>query len=126
MKLNGIELEFDFYDADIMERFECSLDESQELIHNFEKEGLKQSEMITRVCRITGDMLDDVWGEGTAEQVFEGKRNFRLCIDIFKAIVAQRHRQEEEMRAEIDGLGAGLGMDEVSQNRVSRRNKKYK
>lgn len=126
MKLNGIELEFDFYDADIMERLENGIDMSQELIHNFEKNELKQSEMITRVCEITGDMLDDVWGEGISEKVFKGKRNFRLCIDIFKEIVAERHRQEEEMKIEIDELWAGLGIDEVSQNKASRRNRRYK
>lgn len=122
MVLNGIELEFDFYDADQMEVFEDALDRATEEIQEATKEQRKQSQMIRSICEVTINMLDDVFGKGTASDVFKGETNFKKCLEVFTALVKERAKQEDEMAQEINEMKDLIEKDREQQpNRITRR-----
>lgn len=126
MNLNGIELEFDFYDADQMEIFEDAVDRAEVEI-NKALELKKQSQLIRGICQATINMLDEIFGEGTANEVFQGETNFKKSIEIFNALVKERVRQEEELNVVIDEmkeLTEGRNIQQPNNRQIRRLNKK--
>lgn len=96
MLLNGVELEFDFYDADQMEIFEKAFEEARADMEEAFK-AQKQSQLIRGVCQATINMIDEIFGEGTANDVFQGETNFRKSMQVFNALVKEKIKQEEEV-----------------------------
>lgn len=122
MVLNGIELEFDFYDADQMEIFEEALDRAGENIQEALGKQGKQSQMIRGICQATINMLDDIFGEGTAKDVFKGETNFKKCLDVFTTLVRERTKQEDEISQEIEEIKSLTERNNEQQpNRATRR-----
>lgn len=122
MVLNGIELEFDFYDADQMEIFEDALDKATEAIEGFTGKPARQSQMIRSICEVTINMLDDVFGEGTSNDVFKGETNFKKCLEVFTVLVKERAKQEEEIAQEINVMKDLIETEKEQQpNRAARR-----
>lgn len=122
MELNGIVLEFDFYDADQMEMFEDAIDKAMAVIEDVSGKQMKQSQMIRSICEVTINMLDDVFGKGTANDVFEGETHFKKCLEVFKELVRERARQEDEMVQEINEMKDLIEKDRAQQpNRATRR-----
>lgn len=119
MKINGIELDFDFYDADQMELLEEALDKLGEDIQKALSGESKQSVMIRAICQATINMLDDIFGEGTAKEVFKGETNFKKCIEVFKELVEEREKQESELGEELEKIKGKY--EEQPQNRAIRR-----
>lgn len=96
MFLNGVELEFDFYDADQMEVFEKAFEGARvDMEKAFKSQ--KQSQLIRGVCQATINMIDEIFGEGTANEVFQGETNFRKSMQVFNALVEEKIKQEEEV-----------------------------
>lgn len=126
MLLNGIELEFDFYEADQMEIFEDAIDRAGVEI-NKALEAKKQSQLIRGICQATINMLDEIFGEGTANEVFQGETNFKKSIEIFNALVKERIRQEEELNVVVDEmkeLTEGRNIQQPNNRQTRRLNKK--
>lgn len=126
MLLNGIELEFDFYEADQMEIFEDAIDRAGVEI-NKALEAKKQSQLIRGICQATINMLDEIFGEGTANEVFQGETNFKKSIEIFNALVKERIRQEEELNVVVDEmkeLTDGRNIQQPNNRQIRRLNKK--
>lgn len=87
IKINGIELEdIDLLDADTAETIE-------EILESVKKEGERISklsnfsEMIREQCNFISDAFDKIFGEGTSEQLFEGKSNLRVSIAAFDELM---------------------------------------
>lgn len=126
MNLNGIELEFDFYEADQMEIFEDAIDRAREEIDKA-LEAKKQSQLIRGICQATINMLDEIFGEGTANEVFQGETNFKKSIEIFNALVKERIRQEEELNVVVDEmkeLTEGRNVQQPNNRQIRRLSKK--
>ncbi|MDY5098795.1 MULTISPECIES: DUF6673 family protein [Clostridia] len=96
MFLNGVELEFDFYDADQMELFEDAFEKARiDMDKAFNAQ--KQSELIRGVCQATINMIDEIFGDGTANEVFQGETNFKKSMQVFNDLVKEKIKQEEEV-----------------------------
>lgn len=128
MKILEKEIEFDFFDAKQMEIYEKESDIAQkeinEIISNLKS--LKQSELINRTCETIEKCFDNVFGEGASSKIFEGKRNFRLCIKAFKDLLTARKEQENEIDAEVASFEKELKEinADYKPNRATRRTKK--
>lgn len=96
MELNGVTLEFDYYDADQLERLEKGILEVQEGCGSL-PEGLKLSESIRRQCGLVFAFFDGVFGEGTARRVFGPSANLMACLDAFEAVVEEIQRQQKKL-----------------------------
>ena len=126
MKILDKEIEFDFFDAEQMEKWDKYSEEVKNAISKIDFKNAKQSEFIRKFCTIIENCFDNIFGEGTSKEIFKGKQNFRLCVLAYKDLVNARKQQDKEILEEIKGLENELKEinDEYRSNRATRRAKK--
>ena len=103
MKINGVEFDIDFTDADILERIENGSKEVYEKAEELEKNknNLKPAEGIRQECKILKDFLDYVLGYGTSEKIFGEKNSLSECLKAFEDIINARTTQIEEFQKRV-------------------------
>lgn len=113
MNVLGVELEYDFLDADQLEVYER---ENRRVADDIKEpsqyEGKSTADSIRLQCRIVDRFFDAVFGEGTARKIFRGKSNIRDHMEAF-GIVAQA---AQESGASLKSLE-----DKYAPNRAERR-----
>ena len=126
MKILDKEIEFDFFDAEQMERYEKESEIAQKELKSIDINKMKQSEFINKTCEIIEKCFDNVFEEGTSKKIFEGKKNFRLCVKAFKDLVKAKKEQANEIDDEIKDFQKELKEinAEYKHNRATRRAKK--
>ena len=102
MKVLETEIDFDFYDANQMEKLEANMDKITKEINKVDK--IKQSQFINKFCTIIENGFDNIFGEGVSKTIFKEKRNFKLCVQAFRDLVKARQEQEKEVGNEIKAL----------------------
>lgn len=113
MNVLGIQLEFEFFDADQLEVYERANEKVGKDIADPQKyEGLGTADAIRMQCRIIDGFFDEVFGEGTARKIFRGKSNIRDHLEAF-GIVSQG---AQDARGELDAI-----QNKYSPNRAQRR-----
>ena len=102
MIINGVELEIDFTDADILERIENG---SKEVFNKAEElkgnKDLSPAEGIRQECKILKDFLDYVLGDGTSRKLFGEKNSLQQCVKAFGDIINARKQQYDEFQARV-------------------------
>ena len=128
MKILNKEIDFDFFDAKQMEIYEKESEIASkkltEVIANIKN--LKQSEMINKTFDVVENCFNNIFGENVSKEIFEEKRNLKLCFQAFKDLVEDRKEQEDEVSREAEELNKELksiGV-EYKPNRATRRGKK--
>lgn len=106
MTINGVEINIDFTDADIIERIEkgCeNLYNQAEELKNKTGEGKTYStaEGIRQECKIIKDFFNYVLGDGTSEKIFKGKDSLNLCLKAYEDIVEMRDKQLDEFNKKV-------------------------
>lgn len=126
MKILGKEIEFDFFDADEMEKWDKYTEKMKADKDKLNFKNMKQSEFIRKFCTIVEECFDNIFGEGTSKELFQGKQNFRLCVNAYKDLVKARREQDKEIVNEMNDLQAELKEieKEYTPNRATRRAKK--
>ena len=126
MKILDKEIEFDFFDAEQMERYEKESEIAQKELNSIDINKMKQSELINKTCKTKEKCFDNVFGEGTSKKIFEDKRNFRLCVKAFKDLAKAKKEQVNEIGDEIKDFQKELQEinAEYKPNRATRRAKK--
>lgn len=119
MKIRNVELEFDFNDADDMERLETAIEETQKDLNNISTEGKKASEIIRETCKYIFGCFNKIFGEDTDKKVFGGKTNFNVCKEAFEDLVNARIEQENQFTEEMNNIEK-----KYSPNRATRRAKR--
>lgn len=119
MKVLNTEIEFNFNDADDMERLENATDETTVKLNNIKTEGKRTSEVIRETCKVIFDCFNSAFGEGTDKKVFGDKTNFNACIKAFDDLCNARIKQENALEEEIKSVES-----KYSPNRATRRAKK--
>lgn len=113
MNILGLELNFDFFEAEKMEVYER---ENQRVAEDIKEpaqyEGKSTADAFRIQCGIIDRFFDNVFGEGTAKKLFKGKANIREHMEAF-GIVAQ---EAMEARGELEAI-----KDKYSPNRAERR-----
>ena len=117
MKLKDIEVDFDFLDADDVERFEKEAKRVKEACEMKNKEEMSYSEVIREECNIIDTFFDNVFGEGTSEKLFNGKKNLNEHIKAFEDIVNKKIEQQRDLQNTLN---------RYQPNREQRRYNKYK
>ena len=126
MKILEKEIDFDFFDAEQMEKLETNIDKITKGINKINPEKMKQSQFINKFCSIVEEGFDNIFGEGSSKQIFKEKRNFKLCVQAFRDLVKAREEQEDELDVEMADFEKELkeiGI-EYKPNRTTRRAKK--
>ena len=104
MKILNQEIQFDFYDAEQMQHFDEYTTKTISEINKIDYKNSKQSYFISTICSIIEECFDSLFGKGSSEKIFKGRKNFKLCIQAFKDLVRARKEQEKEIFAEIESL----------------------
>lgn len=98
MKIRNIEVDFDFLDADDVERFE---NEAQKLLNKCDEEAKKDysaSESIKVQCKIVEEFFDNVFGEGISEKIFVKRNNLKEHLEIYEEVIKEKKAEENEIK----------------------------
>lgn len=116
MKIKNIEVDFNFLDADDIERFEKEAEKVRQECQIKNKEEMSLSQVIREECRIINNFFDNVFGEGLSEKLFENKNNLEDHIKAFEDIVKQKIEQQKGLESTFE---------RYQPNREQRRYNKY-
>ena len=87
MTINGVKFDIDFTDADTLDLID---NESKKVYGKAEKlreENLSPAEGIRQECKIVKDFFDNVFGEGTSEEIFKGKDSLTQCLNAYEDLM---------------------------------------
>lgn len=90
MKIRNIEVDFNFLNADDIERFEKEADKIRKECQTIKKQNLSYSQAIREECRIINNFFDNVFGEGVSEKIFGNKDNLEEHIKVFEDVVKEK------------------------------------
>ena len=102
MKIREIEVDFDFLDADDVERFENAAKRVVEECANKEKKEMSYAEVIREECKIIDRFFDDVFGNGISEKLFNGKKNLSDHVKAFEDIVKMKNEKQKDLQSTLD------------------------
>ena len=123
MKILGIEIEtdFDYNDADDVEKFEKLSKKAGEKLKEIRKnqEKVSRADIIRNGCNIIFDFFDELIGEGTHNKIFGTKTNLTKCIKAFEDFIEEIINQDNNMFEEANNF-----VKKYSPNRATRRSKK--
>ena len=81
-KINGYSFPFDFDDWEMMKRYEDAFRKMENNAHSAPK-NIPRSETIKFICDANYTLYDDLFGKGSADKIFNGVRNSRLCDEVY-------------------------------------------
>lgn len=95
MNINGVELNIDFTDADLIEKIDEGNKIVQEEVKKLEdnRGEISPAEGIRQECKILKDFLDYVFGDGISEKIFGNKDSLKECLQAFEDIINERNSQ---------------------------------
>ena len=102
MKIRNIEVDFNFLDADDVERFENEAERVRQECEIKRKKEMPYSQVIREECRIINNFFDNVFGEGIAEKIFGNKNNLEDHIKAFEDIVKQKVEQQKGLESTFE------------------------
>lgn len=118
MKILDFETDFDFNDADDMERLENAIEVTEKKLNDLNIEGKRTSQIIREGCQAIFNCFNIIFGEDSDKKIFGEKTNFNLCIKAFKDLVEAKEQQEKEFEAEVQSIEK-----KYNPNRATRRAK---
>ncbi|GBU06585.1 hypothetical protein EDD74_1223 [Faecalimonas umbilicata] len=122
MEFNGVELELDLLDADVMEEYDKNINKIVDDVKEpTQYEGKSVADQMRIQCGHVKRFFDTTFGEGTAEKLFGEKNNLGDCLEAF-GIASDLAKKENEKTREIMNK---YTPDRV-QNRAERRAKNKK
>lgn len=121
--INGVELELNIFEANQAEMFEDAnkrvLEESRKVVNTS-----TGSESIKLFCDVVYDFFDDVFGEGTGDQVFEGRLDMLECLEAYTEVIEyskEGNKKANELLGRIQKYSSPTKIAEVKQSRAERR-----
>ena len=121
--INGIELELNIFEANQAEAFEKAnkkVLEEKIKVDNFPE----LSDKIKFFCDIVYDFFDDVFCEGTADQIFEGRLNMLECLEAYTEVIEYSNGDNEkanELLGRLQRQSSSNKIEEIKQSRAQRR-----
>lgn len=104
MIILNTELEFNFNDADDLEKLENAIEETKSNLKNIKFKGKKTSEVIRETCKAVFDCFNSVFGEGTDKKIFGNKTSLNVCVEAFKNLCDEKIKQENDLIQEMSDL----------------------
>lgn len=121
--INGVELELNIFEANQAEMFE---DANKRVLEEIRKviNASTGSESIKLFCDVVYDFFDDVFGEGTGDQVFEGRLDMLECLEAYTEVIEyskEGNKKANELLGRIQKHSSPTKIAEVKQSRAERR-----
>lgn len=102
MKIRNIEVDFDFLDADDVERFEREAKKVKEECEIRSKKEMSYSETIREECNIIERFFDNVFGGNISEKMFNNKKNLNEHIKAFEDIINEKIAQQKGLQSTLN------------------------
>ena len=99
MKIFDAEFDVDFMDLETVEAYEQALVDYREKLSNANTSQVGSAAKIIRLsCEAVADFLDDVLGEGAANEIFGEKWNLSKAVDAMQIVIDEyeRHRKTQQ------------------------------
>lgn len=125
IKVRDVTLQLDLLDADVVERFESLLEKYRSDI-NRPEEGASNADEMRRQIRLTDQLLDDIFGEGSAAKVFEGVKpgNLMARLEAVADLSNASDSSEKQIQLVVDNVNNKYA--QRAQNRQKRRRNKHR
>lgn len=123
-KINGLELELDLEDVDEFEKVMKAFEQMDEDEKKLDKVG-SMPDVIRQYCDVYYKMYDRIFGEGTGEKIFNGKKNARICDEVWDNFLGWMQAAVRKASARRSQLNKKY-MPDREQNKDQRRNKRKK
>ena len=98
MKIRGIEVNFNFLDADDVEKFEKEAERVKQESERRKKEKMSYSQAIREECEVINNFFDNVFRQGISLKMFNGKNNLEEHIKAFEDIVKEKLEQQRGLQ----------------------------
>lgn len=102
MKIKNVEVDFDFLDADDIERLEKETERVKKECDLKEKQEMPMSQIIKEECKIINTFFDNVFGKGTSDKIFGNKMNLAEHIKAFEDIMKEKIEQVKELQSSFE------------------------
>lgn len=120
MKIINAEFDINFLDAETAERYDIALENYNKAHSEFAKGQHGYADTIKNCCYIVFDFLNDLFGEGAADEIFGNSCDLRAAMRAMQAVRDEFKRQTREMYEEFPEFAAAAGAN-APQNREQRR-----
>ena len=114
-KWNDVELEIDMEDYDFLQKYEKAFDVMGVKEEELKKTGTR-SGIVKEYCDMFYRLFDDIFGDGTGEKLFLGKRNVRICEECYTDFIAECQKGVLEANKRKNAM-----MSKLKPNRAQRR-----
>ena len=118
MKIFDTEFDIDFWDADVLERYEKATENYNKAYKEVTQRNDGPAEKVRNLCYIVFDFLDDLLGEGASQQIFGDTCNLRQTLRAMQLVNAEAEKQRGEVEEEFSDL---FDDKPAPQNREQRR-----
>lgn len=120
IKINGVEFEFDSFDADGVEKGEKEFVKVARKLENPPKNLKTRAEFIRYTVKCVGDFFNTILGKDAAKKIFKDKVNFKEAMQAFVQFREELEKQEREFGKYME---SNLG--KYSPNRLERRKNNF-
>ena len=120
--INGVELELDLMDADVVERFDNLNAEIAEIKNPEHYEGLSNADCMRVQCRMVDSYFDRLFGEGTADRIFPKRNNLGDRMEAFGQTVSMSKEQGSIIKSMTEKY-TGQRVQNREQRRAEQKNK---
>ena len=114
IKIFDIEFEFDFADAECIEKIENQYKKTLAELEKIDKNKESTSSAIKKICEAINEFFDEILGKGASEKLFKGKYNFKKSMQALRMFMEERNKADEEINEELSYL------NQYSSDRVKR------
>lgn len=108
----GVKLEYDFSDADEVEKLEKAMDDAKNTLEEVGKElqqkNIGGSASIRAMCKPYHDMFASAFGQEASDAIFRGKNNYGDCLQAMKELHAAEKRGSKDLLSFANEVNSGI------------------
>ena len=98
VNVNGTSLELDLMDADVMERYESMNKKISEQVQNINSMPGTTADKMRKICGMVRDYFDEIFGAGTAMQVFGNSQKLDIYLEAFGVVASASNSLSDKVK----------------------------
>lgn len=98
VNVNGTSLELDLMDADVMERYEVMNKKISEQVQNINNMPGTTADKMRKICGMVRDYFDEIFGAGTAMQVFGNSQKLDIYLEAFGVVASASNSLSDKVK----------------------------
>lgn len=120
IKINGVEFEYDSFDADEVEKGLNEFEKVTRKLENPPKNLKTRAEFIRYTVKCVGDFFNTILGKDAAKKIFKDKANFKVAVKAFVEMKEEMVKQDIELKEYMENE-----LGKYSPNRLERRKNNF-